>query len=110
VRGAELAKAPKPGGESTTAHSAERDRDQAAAQQRESGCGKDEKSFGSAVAVVTHDTPVASAPGDGANELIKDFGIDRGRRASRFGTPLVPAKSIRRFREQPLAPQAQFVE
>jgi hypothetical protein len=60
-------------------HSAERDRDQAAAQQGEAGCGKDEESLGSDITVVTHDTPVASAPGNGANQLIKDVGIPASR-------------------------------
>jgi hypothetical protein len=65
--------------DSAAAHSAERDRDQAAAQQREAGCGKDEESLGSDITVVTHDTPVASAPGNGANQLIKDVGIPASR-------------------------------
>jgi hypothetical protein len=59
------------------AHSTERDRDQTAAQQRQAGCGKDEESFGMTIAVVTHETPVASAPGNAANQLIKTFGIPR---------------------------------
>jgi hypothetical protein len=75
AHGASRREGPKTGGDSAAAHSAERDRDQAAAQQREAGCGKDEESLGITITVVTHDTPVASAPGNGANQLIKTFGI-----------------------------------
>jgi hypothetical protein len=69
------AQAAKTGGERAAARSAERGHDQAATQQRKAGCSKDEESLGITITVVTHDTPVASAPGHGANQLIKNFGI-----------------------------------
>jgi hypothetical protein len=53
----------------------ERDCEQATAQQRETSCSQDEETLGGGIKVVTHETPVASAPGDVADELIKAFGI-----------------------------------
>ena len=65
----------------TVFRSAKNGRDQAATQQHKTCGGQNEESFGIAIAIMTHEPPVASAPGDGANQLIKIFGIPgvRGR-------------------------------
>jgi hypothetical protein len=59
--------------------------EEASAEQEDPGCGDGEVSLRNVVSISTHDTPVSSAPGDGADELIKDFGIAASEALPHFG-------------------------
>ncbi|SFM00091.1 hypothetical protein SAMN03159423_4826 [Bradyrhizobium sp. NFR13] len=49
--------------------------DEASAEQEDARSGDRKVSLGNVVSISTHDTPVSSAPADGADKLIKAFGI-----------------------------------
>ncbi|MDB5617061.1 hypothetical protein [Tardiphaga sp.] len=49
--------------------------------------GEGEESFCNHISIGSHDAPVGSAPSDGADDLIKDFGIAGTARLLQFGIP-----------------------
>jgi hypothetical protein len=64
--------------------------EKASAEQEDSCCGDGEVSLRNVVSISTHDTPVGSAPGDVADELIKAFGIAASGALPHSGTPSGP--------------------